>query len=34
MVAKKILEEIFPRFRVPKVIESDIGPAFISKVRG
>jgi hypothetical protein len=32
MVAKKILEEILPRFRVPKVIESDNGPAFVSKV--
>ena len=32
MVAKKILEEIFQRFRVPKVIGSDNGPAFVSKV--
>ena len=32
MVAKKILEEIFPRFRVPKVIGLDNGPAFVSKV--
>ena len=31
-VAKKILEEIFQRFRVPKVIGSDNGPAFVSKV--
>ena len=32
MVAKKILEELFQRFKVPKVIESDHGPAFVSKV--
>ena len=32
LVAKKILEEIFPRFRLPKVIGSDNGPAFISQV--
>ena len=32
VVAKKILEEIFQRFRVPKVIGSDNGPAFVSKV--
>ena len=32
VVAKKILEENFPRFRVPKVIGSDNGPAFVSKV--
>jgi hypothetical protein len=32
VVAKKILEENFPRFRVPKVIGSDSGPAFVSKV--
>ena len=32
LVAKKILEEIFQRFRVPKVIGSDNGPAFVSKV--
>jgi hypothetical protein len=31
MVAKKILEEIFPRFGVPKVIGLDNGPAFVSK---
>ena len=31
MVAKKILEEIFPRFGVPKVIGPDNGPAFISQ---
>jgi len=33
MVAKKILEEIFPRFGVPKVIGWDNGPAFVSKVK-
>jgi hypothetical protein len=32
MVVKKILEEISQRFRVPKVIGSDNGPAFVSKV--
>ena len=32
MVAKKILEEICPRFRVPKVVRLDNGPAFVSKV--
>jgi len=32
MVAKKILKEIFTRFRVPKVIELDNCPAFNSKV--
>jgi hypothetical protein len=32
IVAKKILEEIFPRFGVPKVIGSDNGPAFVFKV--
>jgi transposase InsO family protein len=31
-LAKKILEEIFPRFGVPKVIESDNGPTFVSQV--
>ena len=31
-VIKKILEEIFPRFRIPKVIGSDNGPAFIARV--
>ena len=30
MVAKKMLEEIFQRFRVPKVIGLDNGPAFVS----
>ena len=32
VVAKKILEEILPRFGVPKVIGSDNGPAFVSQV--
>lgn len=32
VVAKKILEEIFPLFGVPKVIGSDNGPAFLAKV--
>lgn len=32
VVAKKILEEIFPRFGVPKVIGSDNGPAFVAQV--
>jgi transposase InsO family protein len=32
VVAKKILEEIFPRFGIPKVIGSDNGPAFVAQV--
>ncbi|CAD7673558.1 unnamed protein product [Nyctereutes procyonoides] len=32
VVVKKILEEIFPRFGLPKVIGSDNGPAFVSQV--
>ena len=32
MAAKKILEEIFPRFGVTKVIGLVSGPAFVSKV--
>ena len=32
VVAKKILEEIFPSFRIPKVIKSDNGPAFVAQV--
>lgn len=32
VVAKKILEDIFPRFGVPKVIGSDNGPAFVARV--
>ena len=31
-VAKKIKEEIFPRFGIPKVIGSDNGPAFVAQV--
>jgi hypothetical protein len=32
VVAKKILEEIFPRFGIPKVIGSDNGLAFVAQV--
>ena len=32
VVAKKILEEIFPRFGIPKVIGSDNGPAFVAQI--
>lgn len=32
VVVKKILEEIFPRFGLPKVIGSDNGPVFVSQV--
>uniref|UniRef100_A0A5F9D2T5 Uncharacterized protein n=1 Tax=Oryctolagus cuniculus TaxID=9986 RepID=A0A5F9D2T5_RABIT len=32
VVAKKIMEEIFPRFGLPKVIGSDNGPAFVARV--
>jgi hypothetical protein len=32
MVAKKILQENFPRFGVPRVTGSDNGPAFVCKV--
>ena len=32
VVAKKILEEIFTRFGIPKVIGSDNGPAFVAQV--
>lgn len=32
VVVKKILEEIFLRFAVPKVIGSSNGPAFVAKV--
>ena len=32
VVAKKILEEIFLRFGIPKVIRSDNGPAFVAQV--
>ncbi|XP_062936685.1 protein NYNRIN-like [Cynocephalus volans] len=31
-VCKKILEEILPRFGIPKVIGSDNGPAFVAQV--
>ncbi|XP_036174040.1 protein NYNRIN-like [Myotis myotis] len=34
VVAKKILEDIFPRFGVPKVIGSDNGPAFVAQAEG
>ena len=32
VVAKKILEEIFPRFSIHKVTGSDNGPAFVAQV--
>ena len=32
VVAKKLLEEIFPRYGIPQVLGSDNGPAFISQV--
>ena len=32
VMAKKILEEIFPRFGIPKVIRSNNGPAFVAQV--
>ena len=32
VVAKKILEEIFLRFGIPKVIRSDNGPVFVAQV--
>ena len=32
IVAKIILEEILPRFGIPKVIGSDNGPAFVAQV--
>jgi hypothetical protein len=32
VIAKKILEEIFPRFEIPKVIRSNNGPAFVAQV--
>ena len=31
-MAKTIIEEIFPRFGIPKVIGSDNGPAFVAHV--
>jgi transposase InsO family protein len=32
IVTKALLEEIIPRYGVPKTIGSDNGPAFVSKV--
>jgi hypothetical protein len=32
VMAKKILEEIFPRFGIPKVLSSDNVPSFIAQV--
>ena len=32
VMAKKILEEIFPRFGIPKIIGSNNGPAFVAQV--
>lgn len=32
VVCKKILEEILPRFGIPKVLGSDNGPAFVAQV--
>ena len=32
VVVKELLEEIFPRFGLPKVLGSDNGPAFVSQV--
>jgi hypothetical protein len=31
-MVKKILEEIFPRFSIPKVLSSDNGPSFVTQV--
>ena len=32
VVAKKLLEDILPRYEFPHMIRSDNGPAFVSKV--
>jgi hypothetical protein len=32
IVIKKLLKNFFPRFRVPKAIVSDNGPAFVAQV--
>jgi hypothetical protein len=32
IVIKKIIKEKFPRFRVPKTIMSENGPAFVAQV--
>ena len=32
VIAKKILEEIFPRFGISKAIRSNNGPAFVAQV--
>lgn len=32
VVVKKILQKFLPRFGLPKVIGSDIGPAFVAKI--
>jgi hypothetical protein len=32
VIAKKILEDVFPKFGIPKVIGSDNGPAFVAQV--
>ena len=32
VVAKRLIEEIVPRYRVPEAINSDNSPAFVSKV--
>jgi hypothetical protein len=31
-MAKKILEEKFPRFGIPKVLSSDNGPSFVAQI--
>jgi hypothetical protein len=32
VMAKKILEEILPRFELPKVLSSNNGPSFVAQV--